>query len=356
MHERAAVVAPDFYEPFTMVSALIVEREGEDPAAVEGHHDVIEVAWEFSGGEEFEAAERMKRRGFEPLPQRLEGWVDCRPSIARQYLPDLTRLGLLEAIDSRLDGIRRRRLNDLHKDHTDDESQSPDDCDRSQRHQPLDEESDKIITTAFSELLFSGTAGRRFFEMKGFRAWFVALMISGVGLGCSHEGGQESSPVGAEAHTDRGDSSTPDGSKVGPTQAVEAPPAIEIPDDLPWNDPRAMAIEALNRCKSSDVVSVLAVSTKVNRGHEITSTAGQSACASIFGNESWRTKAVQAWTGDVKAVRLRYEEAWALFQELPDGDAAVVVLKREDDRWRLHDLFNTPVKRFEVWGRPLESM
>lgn len=179
-------------------------------------------------------------------------------------------------------------------------------------------------------------------------------MISTVGLGCGNDRGQEPtpSPNGGAEPIDGGESLTSEGIDGGPTKAIDTAPSIDIPDDLPWNDPRAMAIEVLNRCKGPDVVSVLAVSTKINRGHAITSVAGQPACASIFGSDSWRTKAVQAWTGDIKAVRVRYEEAWALFHELSDGDAAVVVLKREDERWRFHDLFNTPVKRFDVWGTP----
>lgn len=175
--------------------------------------------------------------------------------------------------------------------------------------------------------------------------WFSVICI---GYGCGHGQSQDPPHSGDEALS--ADDAAPTGPDSAPTEDAERVPPIVIPDDLPWTDPRAMAIETLNRCKASDVTAVLAVSTKVNRGHRIQAFEGRSACESIFGPESWRTKAVQTWTGDVKAVRVHHEDAWALFHDLGDGDSAVVILKLEGDRWRFHDLFNTPTKRFEMWG------
>jgi hypothetical protein len=140
-----------------------------------------------------------------------------------------------------------------------------------------------------------------------------------------------------------------------PTQAAPTGPAIapEDPGPLPWTDPAAMATEILTRCRGDDVSAVVAVSTEVNRRHEIEQQQGQTACESIFGRATWRADAVAAWNGRAGAVRVSHDQAWVQFHGLVDGAVAVVSLKQEGGRWRFDDLFNPPRARFESWGNPL---
>ena len=191
--------------------------------------------------------------------------------------------------------------------------------------------------------------------------WGVFVVTCAIVAACSAGRGQEGrsghEPSQGSGSGDGGRSAAVGDGSAGDAQAARhdaGPPPIVVPDDLPWSDPRAMALEILNRCKGTDVRAVLAVSTKVNRTRRLADVGGRSACASIFGQDTWRTKAIEAWSGNVDAVRVSYEQAWAKFNDLGEDDVAVVVLKREGDRWRFDDIYNPTKERFENWGSPYQ--
>lgn len=190
-------------------------------------------------------------------------------------------------------------------------------------------------------------------------AWKLAMLgLIVLAAGCGH--GRASTPSTAEGGNVQLAATEPPPTAAGDADAPapRAEPARQatVPEDpgpLPWTDPAAMATEALTRCRGADVSAVQAISTEVNRGHGIEPQQGRTACEAIFGQGTWRSDAVAAWSGRLGAVRVNHEEAWALFHELSGGAVAVVAMKQEGGRWRFDDLFNPPRTRFESWGSPL---
>jgi hypothetical protein len=195
--------------------------------------------------------------------------------------------------------------------------------------------------------------------MKGIEGMIVVLGVLTLAAGCGP--GRGSTPATP------GEGSVPSATPEPPpaaavdAEAAPAPPVAqdrheaepEDPGPLPWADPAAMAAEVLTRCRGTDLRALVAISTEVNRGHAIAAAEGRPACEVVFGQGTWRSDAVRAWSGRVGPVRVSNDQAWAQFHELGDGAVAVVSLKREDERWRFDDLFNPPRTRFESWGEPL---
>ncbi len=142
-----------------------------------------------------------------------------------------------------------------------------------------------------------------------------------------------------------------------PEPQPDTPPPEEAPvvvEDLPWDDPRAIALEVLGRCKGSDPARLVSVATEVNRRHALDVKQGQSVCEAIFGRDSWRNTAVKAWDGEIRAVRVRGDTARAMFHDLGGGEVAVVSLSREEGRWRFDDIHSPDRTSYESWGEPLE--
>ncbi len=190
-------------------------------------------------------------------------------------------------------------------------------------------------------------------------AWKLSMLgLSALAVGCGP--GRASAPATPEGGSVQVAATEPpppaDADADAATPSAEPASQATAPEDpgpLPWTDPAAMAAEILTRCRGADPAAVVAVSTEVNRRHAIAAEQGRTACEVIFGQGTWRSDAVAAWSGRVGEVRVRHEEAWARFHELPDGSVAVVAMKQEGGRWRFDDLFNPPRARFESWGAPL---
>jgi hypothetical protein len=121
-----------------------------------------------------------------------------------------------------------------------------------------------------------------------------------------------------------------------------------------WTEPGAVAVEALNRCKGTNPLALLAVSTRVNREAGIAVRDGQTVCGAVFGADSWRNLAVAAWDGRVRSVRVRGDEARASFHDLADDEFAVVSMKRQDGQWRFDDIDSPARASFETWGAPVD--
>lgn len=138
-----------------------------------------------------------------------------------------------------------------------------------------------------------------------------------------------------------------------PVPSTDGESAVEI-EDLPWDDPRAIALEVLGRCKGSDGARLKSVATAYNRRHDVVVKQGQTVCEAIFGRDSWRNRAVEAWDGEARSVRVRGNEARVMFHELRDNEVAVVSLAREADQWRFDDINSPDRGSYETWGEPVD--
>ncbi len=189
------------------------------------------------------------------------------------------------------------------------------------------------------------------------RTLAIIILVAAV-LGCGHDVG-----------TTAGDAGVP---RVPVTTAIDAETAQEdtgdasdAPPPLPpqrgtdsvrWTDPAAVAREALERLRAANPADVLAISTRTNAAHRPQVIDDQSSAEAFFGVTSWRARSVGAWGGDIGQVRVLGDEAWVAFHELnEDGDEriAIVLLRREDDQWRLEDLRNPSRARFGRFGEIL---
>lgn len=177
----------------------------------------------------------------------------------------------------------------------------------------------------------------------------AALALSATLVGCSdsREGGQPDEAGIADAAP----APIAEGGLDADAAPVEAaPPPIVRPDDLPWTDARSMAEEVLDRCRGQSPLALLAVATDRNHRHRPDLGEGATACAAIFGADSWRARAVAEWAGQLGASRQSYEEARVAFAEQPDDLLAVVVLRREQGQWRFHDIGRFSAEALEHFG------
>lgn len=160
-------------------------------------------------------------------------------------------------------------------------------------------------------------------------------------------------PTDERADRSEGTMGTDPADAVDPGASTAGQVEVEV-EDLSWEDPRAIALEALGRCKGSDGARLKSVATELNRRHELVVKQGQTVCEAIFGRDSWRNQAVVAWDGEVRAVRVRGDTARVMFHEMGDDEVAVVNLSREQGRWRFDDIHSPDRRTFETWGEPVE--
>lgn len=82
--------------------------------------------------------------------------------------------------------------------------------------------------------------------------------------------------------------------------------------------------------------------------------AGSSRYESILGESSWRWRAVRHWDGQLGEVRLRGTQARVRFAALPDGEVAVVTLRKIDNVWYFDDVHSPSSSDFATWGERVD--
>jgi len=81
---------------------------------------------------------------------------------------------------------------------------------------------------------------------------------------------------------------------------------------------------------------------------------GSSRYESIFGESSWRWRAVREWNGVLGEVRVQGTQARVRFAALPDGEVAVVTLRKIDQIWYFDDVHSPSSSDFAAWGQRVE--
>ncbi len=189
---------------------------------------------------------------------------------------------------------------------------------------------------------------------KGHYPYLLIFVLGAVVALLACNNGQEPSPSGT--HVEAGSTPAEPPRDAAPAAQEAAPDEPEVIEDLSWDDPRAMALEILNRCKGTDRARLISVATTVNRSDQFELRPGQSVCETIFGADSWRSHAVSTWSGQIEAVRVARELAYALFHELEGGEVVVIRMRQEDGRWRFDDIISlTSRAHFDRWGGPVQD-
>lgn len=118
---------------------------------------------------------------------------------------------------------------------------------------------------------------------------------------------------------------------------------------------RGRATEVLRAYRARDVDALVALVPPAHRDRARDSLApGSSRRESIFGERSWRWRAVEGWDGALREVRVRGPEARVRFGALEGGEVAVVTLRKVDGQWYFEDVHSPTARSFATWGERLE--
>jgi hypothetical protein len=107
-------------------------------------------------------------------------------------------------------------------------------------------------------------------------------------------------------------------------------------------------MEAL-RAKNADGIAELAPEGERAEVKKAFAADGK-AYKSFFAAEEWRAKAIAAWDGKVRAIRMKDDEARVSIGETDKKEVVVVSWVREKGQWYFKDMLSPAADAYAAWG------
>jgi len=151
-----------------------------------------------------------------------------------------------------------------------------------------------------------------------------------------------------------------DAAPAGQTAAgVEAPALSSAPlpaSTLPTNERDRLiplAQKVLGFVRNKDIEALVLMAAPGARPEMTRSLqSGEAMHKTLFADDGWSWKAVDAWDDEIDDVRVKGDEARAKYSEIDGKRAAVVMFRKVDGVWHFEGVDDPALDAYGSWGEP----